>query len=239
MSQVSAPPNASRTGLALPVWFVAAAAIALLAAAGMALHYRTTGGLDLVYSLMSLFLSINLLISYWEICLFLRRDHIEQRTEHWRKRRAATGRSPAAEFLAAKVPLKGLCSATLWADVWSTYALYDGSYADRRTYGFNADVANGFFTLVPGAVLHATYTVPFLPAALAGILGIALFWQWAYMTALYWVSFFVAKRQALISRSELYRYIWAPSSPWLLFALLGLYVSVRLVVDGNYRALGH
>ena len=239
MNQVSAQPHTIRTGPAVPVGFVAVVVIALLTAVGIAVSYRTSGTFDLVYGLMSLFLSINLLISYWEICLFLRRDYIEQRTEYWRERRTATGRSPATEFLTTSVPLKSLYSTTLWADIWSTYALYDGSYADRRTYGFNADVANGFFTLIPGAVLHATYTVPFLPAVLTGILGIALFWQWTYMTSLYWVSFFVAKRQALITRSELYTYIWAPSSPWLLFALLGLYVSVRLIVDGDYSVLGH
>lgn len=239
MNEASAQPHLNRTGPAMPVGFFAAMVIALLTAAGIAVSYRTSGDFNLVYGLMSLFLSINLLISYWEICLFLKRDHIEQRTEYWRERRAATGRSPANEFLATSVPLKSLHSPTLWADIWSTYALYDGSYADRRTYGFNVDFANGFFTLIPGAVLHAAYTVPFLPAMLTGIVGIALFWQWAYMTSVYWMSFFVAKRQRLITRSELYTYIWAPSSPWLLFALLGLYVSVRLIIDGDYSVLGH
>ena len=239
MSQIGAQTQANQTGLTVPVGLVVAVAIALLTAVSIAVSYRTSGNFDLVYGLMSLFLSINLLISYWEICLFLRRDYIEQRTEYWRERREVSGGSPATEFFTSKVPLNSLCSTALWADIWSTYALYDGSYADRRTYGFNVDIANGFFTLIPGAVLHATYTVPFLPAALTGIVGVALFWQWTYVTSLYWMSFFVAKRQALISRTELYAYIWGPSSPWLFFALLGLYVSVRLIVDGDYSVLGH
>ena len=48
--------------------------------------------------------------------------------------------------------------------MWAFYTLYDGSYTDRRTYGFNIDIANGFFTLVPTLVLYAAFTVAFLPA---------------------------------------------------------------------------
>ena len=75
-------------------------------------------------------------------------------------------------------------------------------------------------------------------AAIASIaaLGIAaamLFGQWACMTAVYLVSFYVVGRQKRISRGELWLYIWGTNSPWLLFPLLGLYVSVRLVLDGD------
>lgn len=29
------------------------------------------------------------------------------------------------------------------------------------------------------------------------------------------------------------------NAPWVLFPLLGLYVSVRLILDGNYGVLGY
>ncbi len=83
-------------------------------------------------------------------------------------------------------------SPTLWADICGTHALYDGSYADRRAYGFNADVVNGSFTAVRTLVLHTSFTIAFLPAVFAGILGVMLFWQWTDMTAVYDVSFFSA-----------------------------------------------
>ena len=70
-------------------------------------------------------------------------------------------------------------------------------------------------------------------------LGVALFWQWLYVSSLYVISFFVAKRDRMISRREVCIYIVGPNSPWILFALLGLYVSVRLILDGNYEVLGH
>ena len=60
-----------------------------------------------------------------------------------------------------------------------------------------------------------------------------LFWQLTYMTSVYLVSFFVADRQARISRGELYVYILAMNSPWILCPLLGLYVSVRLILTAT------
>jgi hypothetical protein len=130
-------------------------------------------------------------------------------------------------------------SPTLWADVWATYSPYDGSYADRRTFGFNADIGNGFVTPVPTLILYAAYTLDFFPAVYAGILGAMVFWQWVYVTSLYGVSFFVAGRQSRISRLEIFVFIIGINSYWVLCALLGLYVSIRLIIDGNYSILGH
>ena len=146
---------------------------------------------------------------------------------------------PVVEFLTTEVPFRKILSPTVWADVWAFYSLYDGSYTDRRTYGFNIDIANGFFTPVPTLVLYAAFTVAFLPALFAGILGVMLFWQWAYATSVYLVSFYVAERHKLISRGDVAIYIWGSNATWLLFPLLGLYVSIRLIVDGNYSVLGY
>lgn len=213
--------------------------VALSTATGIGLSYRINGSLNACYCLMSLFFSVNLLICYWEICLYFRLDYIETRTGFWRERRRESGRSPITEFLVTRVSLTRVLSSTLWADVWATYSQYDSSYSDRRTFGYNADIANGFVTLVPTLILYAAYTADFLPALFVGILGVMLFWQWTYVTSVYWVSFFVAKRQTLISRRELYTYIIAMNSIWVLCALLGLYVSIHLIVDGNYSVLGY
>lgn len=214
-------------------------AIGLLAVAGIGARYYLHGDLDVLHSVLSLFLSINLLISYWEACLFFRRDYIEQRTVYWRNWQRETGRTPAGEFLFKRVPLRRALSPTVWADVWATYSQFDESYSDRRTYGFNVDIVNGFVTPAPTLILYAAYTVDFLPAVHAGILGVMLFWQWTYATSGYLVSFFVANRHRHITRGEMCAYIFATNSPWVLCGLLGLYVSVRLVLDGNYSVLGY
>lgn len=231
--------DSRQAGLTMPVGMIAALVVVTLALLGIGTRYRVHGDLNVIHALLSLFFSINLLICYWEVCLFLRRDYVEERTEYWRGRWRETGRAPAREFLATTVPWTRLLSPTLWADAWATYAQYDGSYADRRTFGFNVDIGNGFVTPVPTLILYAAYTLDFVPAAVAGVIGVMLFWQWTYMTSLYCVSFFVAKRQSRISRRETYTYIFAINSLWVVFALLGLYVSIRLIVDGNFGVLGY
>ena len=218
---------------------IAIGVIAVLTAAGIGVRYWVNGHLNAWFCLLSLFFSTNLLICYCETCLFRQLDYIRQRAEYWRQRREETGRSPVVEFLTTEVPLTKILSPEVWADVWAFYSLYDGSYTDRRTYGFNIDIANGFFTLVPTLVLYAAFTVAFLPALFAGILGVMLFWQWAYATSVYLMSFFVAGRHKLISRADVYIYIWGANASWVLFPLLGLYVSIRLIVDGDYTVLGY
>jgi len=101
------------------------------------------------------------------------------------------------------------------------------------------DIANGFLTPVPMLILYTAYTFDVLPAVVAGMVGAMLFWQLTYGTSVYWVSFFGANRQARISRRDMFVYIWALNCPWVLFALLGLYASIRLIVDGDYSVLGY
>lgn len=216
----------------------AALAVLLLTSLGVGTRYCFIGDLNVIHGLLSLFFSTNLLICYWEICLFIERDQIEGRTVYWRTRKHDTGRTPTVEFLLTKVPLRWILSPTVWADVWATYSQYDRSFSDRRTWGFNADVANGFFTPLPTLALYAAFTIGFMPAVLAGMLGLLLSWQWVYVTSVYWASFFLAKRQRLITRSELVAYVGALNAPWVIFAILGMYVSARLILDGDYRVLG-
>lgn len=221
-----------------PPALIAVVAVALLALPGMAARYLLEGDLNVFHCLLSLFLSINLLISYWEMCLFFRRDYIEERVEFWRTRRDATGKTPAVEFLTTSVPLSRVLSPTVWADVWATYSMYDSAYADRNTYGFNIDIANGFTTPATSLVLYVTYTGELLPAVAAGILGAMLFWQWVYASSLYVVSFLVGRKQTRISTREFWIYIFGPNAIWVLFPMLGLYVAIRMIVDGNYSVLG-
>jgi len=230
--------SARKRSSGMPAGLIAALVVMLLALPGIGARYYLSGDLNVIHCLLTLFFSINLLICYWEACLFLERDHIETRTEYWRRRKRETGRTPAVEFLSGRIPLRQVWSPTHWADVWATYSLFDGSYADRRTFGFNADIANGFVTPVPTLILYAAYAGDLLPAVIAGILGVMIFWQWTYVTSVYWVSFFVAKRHRHIARGDLYTYIGAMNAFWVLNGLLGLYVSVRLILDSNYSVLG-
>ena len=236
--QPAFPRAAARAGPTIRVLPLVVLIVTAFTGLGIGVRYFVHADVDAIQCLLSGFLSLNLLICYWEACLFLRRSYIETRTEYWRERRLETGRTPALELFATRVPWTRVLSPTLWADVWATYSQYDPSFADRRTFGFNADTANGFFTAVPTLLLYAALTVDFLPALLTGILGLALFWQWTYVTSVYLASFFIAGRHTRISRSELWGFVLATNAPWVLFPLLGLYVAVRLIVDGNYAVVG-
>ena len=231
--------DAPSTRFAVSALLLTLLAIATLAVGGVGVRFRVHGDFNVIYALLVLFFSINLKICYWEICLFFKRDYIERRAEYWLMRQNETGRKPSVEFLTGKVPLVRAFSPTVWADTWAAYSEVDASYADRRSYGYNVDIANGFLTPVPMLFLYIAYTFDFLPAAVAGIVGAMLFWQLTYATSVYWVSFFVANRQARISRRDMFIYIWALNCPWVLFALLGLYASIRLIVDGDYSVLGY
>jgi len=222
----------------MPAGLLSALIIALLTLLGIGARYYVHGDLNAIHGLFSLFFSTNLLICYWEACLFLRRDYIEKRVVYWRERQRETGRTPAVEFLNTRVPLRRVLSPTVWANAWATYSMVDASYADRRTFGFNVDIANGFFTPVPTLILYGAFTVGFLPAVVAGILAAMLFWQWTYASTLYLVSFFVGQKQRRVTTREFYVYIFGPNAIWILIPIVGLYVSIRLILDGDYSVLG-
>ena len=225
-------------GWGAPAGLLAVLAIGLLAVPGLVASYWLQGQLNAFYCLFCLFFSTNLVICYWEMCLFFRRDEIESRVDHWRRWQTDTGRTPAVEFLTARVPLKRILSPTVWADVWATYSMFDSAYADRNTYGFNIDIANGFTTPASTVFLYAAYTSGEVPALATGIVGAMLFWQWTYASTLYLVSFFVGQKQRRVTTREFYVYIFGPNAIWILIPIVGLYVSIRLILDGDYSVLG-
>ena len=47
------------------------------------------------------------------------------------------------------------------------------------------------------------------------------------------------RRYGHLTRGQVYIYIGALNAPWVLFGLLGLYVSVRLILDGDYGVPGY
>ena len=89
--------------------------LACPAAQGCGQLHGDLGGL---HTLFIFFFSTNLLISYWEMCLF-RQDEIRGRYEYWRRWRRETGRIPAVAFLGRRAPLSRALSPSLWTETWS------------------------------------------------------------------------------------------------------------------------
>ncbi len=222
----------------MPIILLSTLIVATLTLLGAGAYYSEHGSLDWIHALLALFLSTNLLIAGWEMCLFLRQDHVRSRSEYWRDRQEAAGRSAGIEFLTSRVSWRNAFSATFWSDVWASYSLYDDAYLNRDTYGFHVDTGNGFFTPVPSLILYAALTTGFMPAVYTGILGLVLFWQWTYVSSLYLVGFLMTGRQHRVSRREVYAYVFLPNAFWVALPILGLYVSARLIIDGHYGILG-
>lgn len=101
--------KAWQAGLTLLAGTIAALAVAILALLAIGTRFVLHGDGNAVHALLSLFFSIILLVC-WEVCLFLRRDYLEERTEYRRMRRQDTGRAPTRDFLATGVRLTGVLS---------------------------------------------------------------------------------------------------------------------------------
>ena len=56
----------------MPVWLFMFALVAVLGLTGIVVRFLAYGELDPYHVLFSLFFSLNLLASYWEICLYYR-----------------------------------------------------------------------------------------------------------------------------------------------------------------------
>lgn len=222
----------------MKVWLIVCVFVAFVAGAAIAIRFWTASDVNVAHTLLTLFLAVNVLASYWEICLLLRTDEIEEKRKNWDALRSQSGGVPVLKFLRMSIPFRKIFAPSVWAELWGVYSLYDASYADKKTFGFNCDVANGMVTPLFSMLLLGTFTIPFLPARVAGILGVMLFWQWIYVTSVYIMSFFMVGRHRSISRKEILIYVWGPNLFWIVLPIFGFYVSIRLVLDGSYVVLG-
>ena len=202
------------------------------------LHFLIQGHLNWVYMVVGFFLVLNLMICFWELCLFKHIDHIKQRYDLHMANHADNKSQPVMDFMNAGVTRENIFSMKFWSETWSTYALFDGSYADKRTYGFAIDIGNGMSTLIPSLIVHIGLTIHFLPATGLGIIALLLFYQMTYGTVLYWISFVVNKRYRQISFGENMMYIVGTNAPWFIFGVVGIYSAIRLILDNNYSVFG-
>ena len=186
------------------------------------------------YLATNFFLILNILICYWEMCLFKHADYVSDHASALMDAHSHEKGKPVMAFLFDKISMKDVLSMKYWSQLWGVYALFDGSYADRRTFGFNVDIGNGMFSILPSLFIHLALTWHVFPAVVVGIVALCVFYQVTYCTFMYWVSFFQVGRHKHISFQEQCIYIWGTNAPWFIFGLIGVYVSIRLILDNNY-----
>jgi hypothetical protein len=223
----------SRSALRLPVWAWISIWLLVWVGGSVVAHYAVHGVVNGWQVALALFLAINILICGWEISLFCRIGDIER----WvHEPRASSGRPSGTVYL-ARVTLRELASTQLWARIWLEYSIWDPSYADRKSFGFAADVGNGFVTLVPSLVVFFGITFPILPPVVIGLIGAFIFYQKFYLTHLYFFMFFFNRRHEGKRLGSLLGIVGGTNGMWIVFPAIGLYVCIRLILEGRFDLL--
>jgi len=198
------------------------------------LHQRVHGVYNATQIGLAFFLVINVLVAWWEIALFVCQNQI--RAEYDASKGPYRGRELArvAEVFARPIPLLKVLSFRQWTTVWSSYSLFDPGYSDRRSFGYNIDVGNGFTTLIPAVLFAFGMTFELMPARVLGIIGIIIFWQMFYGTAVYFFQFFNNERHKGHSLRDLLLFVGFTNLMWLVFPVWGLCASSELILNGSY-----
>src|SRR5262245_58857740 len=142
------------------VWSVIVIALVAGASVPIALHAHVGGGFNAGQAVLAVFLWLNAIVALWEICLFLRIDLIRAQHERFVVDYRGRPMDRVRDFFMTPVPAGRLFSPSLWAELWSSYSLFDESYADKRSFGFFVDTGNGFVTLVPSLFFLYGMTFP-------------------------------------------------------------------------------
>jgi hypothetical protein len=216
------------------VYQIVAIAIALGTALPVFLHYQVHGSFNLHQAVLAFFLWLNAIIALWEICLYLRIDLIEE--QHARFVREYRGREldRVKDFFSREVPIGRIFSPSVWAELWSSYSVFDPSYADRKSYGFFVDIGNGFTTLVPALLFLYGMTFEPISARALGIVGVLLFYQMWYGTVVYLASYLLNKRYRGHTPFNVALFVGLSNGLWLTFPIWGIAVSVLLIRSGSY-----
>ncbi len=231
---LTAPGQDQVSGLAVPAWIVILAVIIGGTAFHTWLHHDVHGVYNTAQIAMAFFLVLNVLINFWEIGLFFQGDRIHDEYEATKGPYKGREMERIGDVFQQKIPLLKLLSFRQWTGIWSGYALFDPGYAHRGSFGFNADVGNGFTTILPATLFAFGMTFEIMPARWLGMLGIAMFWQMFYGTVVYFFQFFHAGRHKGHSPGTILLFVGNSNGMWFIFPIWGIWLSVQMVIENSY-----
>ncbi|MEQ9322777.1 MAG: hypothetical protein RIF41_26670 [Polyangiaceae bacterium] len=216
------------------IYQVVVLAVVLGTAAPVVLHHQQHGVANVHQMGLAFFFWLNAIIAFWEICLFFRIELIEEQYARFKEEYRGRELDRVKDFFSSKVTIGGIFRLSTWAEVWSSYAVFDESYADRKSYGYFIDVGNGFSTLVPSLVCAYGMTFHVLPARAFGIVAILLCYQMWYGTLVYFGSFLRNRRYRGHRLSNLALFVGLSNGIWFTFPLWGVWAAVRLIYEDSY-----
>jgi hypothetical protein len=216
------------------VYQIVAFAITLGTVVPIVLHHQVHGIWSAHQAALAFFLWLNAIIALWEICLYLRIDLVEAQHRDFIERYRGRELDRVIDFFSVKVPLSRIFSPAVWAELWSSYSVFDPSYADRKSFGFFIDIGNGFSTLIPTLLFLYGMTFEPIPARALGIVGLLVFYQMWYGTVVYLVSYVMNKRYQGHTRQNVALFVGLSNGLWLTFPLWGIGVAIAMIASGTY-----
>ncbi len=200
----------------------------------VALHHRAHGGIDYDQAALAFFLWLNFIIALWELCLFFRIRHIEQQHARFVVEYKGRELDRVTDFFGMKVPLGKLFSPTVWAELWSSYSVFDESYADRKSFGFFIDIGNGFTTLVPALLCIYGMTFELLPPRALGLVFVVLNYQIWYGTLVYFASYVFNKRYVGHKPLNVAVFVGVINGLWFTFPLWAIYAGITMIYTNSF-----
>lgn len=223
------------TGI-LRVWMVVAAFVVIGAAVPIALHIARYG-LNVGQIILVTFTWINVMIALWEISLNLRISLIERQHTQFVADYRGRELDRVIDFFAAPIRLREIVRPSTWAQVWSSYSLFDPAYANRKSFGFWVDSGNGYVTLIPSLLFVYGLSFDIMPARTLGIMGLLIFWMMFYGTVIYYVAYFVNKEHVGHTKRDLAIFIGGTNSLWIFAPAWGMVASIILINTDSYGFL--
>lgn len=218
------------------VWHVVMVAVVAGAAVPIALH-ASRYGWNPHEAALAFFLWLNAIIAGWELCLFACIGAIEAahpaRVAQYRGRELDAVRA----FFATRISPTQILSPRIWGELWATYALFDESYADRKSFGFAIDVGNGVTTLVPALLFTYGMTFDLVSARVLGVIGLVACYQMFYGTVVYFFTFVFNRRYRGHSRGNLALFVGLSNGLWLTFPIWGMAISLSLIDSNSFSLL--
>lgn len=230
--------DAAASRVCVPIWAAVVGATTLGAALPIALQLLRHESVSAHFVALAFFFWLNAIIAFWEIALFRHIDLIREEYEHTRDSYRGREMTRVVEFFGSRIPVSELLSLRRWSGIWSTYSLFDESYADRRSYGFFIDIGNGFSTLIPSLLIPYAIAFEWLSARALGIVVLIFSYQMLYGTIIYFASFVVNRRYRGHSAKNLAIFVGLSNGIWTIFPVWMIGVSIWMIYSDSFAAFG-
>ena len=229
-NELSESDAARESGLRLPFWAWITLYLVVGVGTSVAAHYAVRGVVNGWHVMIAFFLFTNIMICWLEISLGANIGLIE----YWNHDPAGRAERPPAGVLTSPMTLREAISMRPWVRNMSEYVYYDPSYANRRSYGFWADVGNGWVTLLPSIFFLVGMTAGMVSPVVLGIVGVIIFYQKFYCTSVYFVAYVFNRYYKDRPLAGVVGIVGGTNAVWVVFPALALYACIRLILENRY-----